>query len=279
MSLPHVARRSLSVSSRRVLCTADRSCNVTCLDQRLPVPLAASSSTSILLSLIRDKLAPIVTCRPFLMQLAASTVKTTAADILIQTVAEKKSFEEIDWRRTSIFTGFGFVYLGGFQWWLLINKYKQWFPSMKRFSALPFKEKLRCKEGLIDGMKMVLFDITVHSPMIYFPTYYSLKEFVGGHKWNPADWIKDGLAKYSANASEDLTAMVLVTVPSDCIQVMMPLQTRMLFRHFVSFFWTAYVSFSRGALEDDEEEDGKAPTCSSGLHPGGILTGQTVVNT
>lgn len=61
---------------------------------------------------------------------------------------------------------------------------------------------------------MVIFDVVVHSPMIYFPTYYTLKEFVGGHKWNPTDWVKDGLAKYRANALEDLAAMVKVTIPS-----------------------------------------------------------------
>lgn len=28
----------------------------------------------------------------------------------------------------------------------------------------------------------------------------------------------------------------------------------MLFRHFISFFWTSYVSFSRGALDDDRND-------------------------
>ena len=28
----------------------------------------------------------------------------------------------------------------------------------------------------------------------------------------------------------------------------------MIFRHFISFFWTSYVSFSRGALDDDAKD-------------------------
>ena len=36
---------------------------------------------------------------------------------------------------------------------------------------------------------------------------------------------------------------------------MMPIHTRMIFRHFISFFWTSYVSFSRGALDDDAKDD------------------------
>ena len=102
---------------------------------------------------------------------------------------------------------------------------------------------------------MVIFDVVVHSPMIYFPSYYTLKEFVGGSSWSPTDWVKDGLRKYYMNARQDLSAMAVVTIPSDMVQVMMPLHTRMIFRHFISFFWTSYVSFSRGALDDDAKDD------------------------
>ena len=169
---------------------------------------------TMMVSSARSKLQSLPICRPFLTQLAVSTVKTTAADILVQTVAEKKSWKDIDWRRTTIFAGFGFAYLGCFQWYLLINKYSKWFPTMKHFASLPLREKLRCKQGLAEGVKMVVFDVVVHSPMIYFPSYYTLKEFVGGSSWNPKDWVKDGLRKYYHNAAQDLSAMVIVTIPS-----------------------------------------------------------------
>ena len=45
------------------------------------------------------------------------------------------------------------------------------------------------------------------------------------------------------------------TCTPDMVQVMMPIHTRMIFRHFISFFWTSYVSFSRGALDDDAKDD------------------------
>ena len=165
-------------------------------------------------SLARAKLQSLPTCRPFLAQLAVSTVKTTAADVLVQVVAEEKPLRDIDLRRTAIFAGFGFAYLGCFQWYLLINKYSKWFPTMKHFAALPLREKLRCKQGLIEGVKMVIFDVVVHSPMIYFPSYYTLKEFVGGSSWSPTDWVKYGLRKYYMNARQDLSAMAVVTIPS-----------------------------------------------------------------
>jgi hypothetical protein len=187
---------------------------------------------------------------PFVFQLGIATGKTSAADLMAQVVVEKKKFDEIDWKRNAIFLVFGSVYLGGFQYWIMVNKYRQWFPTMDRFAKLGFAQKLKDTAGMLDAGKMVLFDVCVHLPLMYFPTYYTVKEFVSGTSWNPADWVKDGVTKYSNNMKEDLTAMIKLWGPSDCVQFVLPLHIRMPFRHLVSFFWTAYVSFTRGAIED-----------------------------
>ena len=42
------------------------------------------------------------------------------------------------------------------------------------------------------------------------------------------------------------------------IQFVLPLHIRMPFRHLVSFFWTAYVRFTRGAIGEDPSEDVEA---------------------
>lgn len=189
---------------------------------------------------------------PFAFQLIIATMKTSAADIVCQTVAERKSFSEIDWKRNGIFVVFGFAYLGGFQYWLMVNKYRQWFPTMDSFAKLTLAQKIKDKAGLLDAAKMVLFDVVVHLPMIYFPTYYTIKEFVGGHSYNPVDWVTDGCTKYKNNMKEDLTAMIQLWGPSDCIQFALPMHIRMPFRHLVSFFWTAYVSFTRGSIDPEE---------------------------
>jgi Mpv17 / PMP22 family len=177
-----------------------------------------------------------------------ATCKTAVADLMVQMVAEGKSLTEVDWKRNGIFVVFGFAYLGGFQWFLMVHKYRQWFPTMDKFAKMSFAEKLKYPAGILDAGKMVLFDIFVHLPLLYFPTYYSVKEFVGGDSWNPADWVRDGVGKYAKNYKEDLTAMVQLWGPSDCVQFVLPLHIRMPFRHLVSFFWTAYVSFTRGAI-------------------------------
>jgi len=145
---------------------------------------------------------------PFKFQLLVATGKTMAADLMVQVVTEGKKLDEIDWKRNGIFVVFGFTYLGGFQYWLMVNKYRQWFPTMDRFAKLPFAEKLKDIPGIIDAGKMVLFDIFVHLPFIYFPTYYTVKEFVSGTSYNPVDWMKDGITKWSKNFQDDFTALV-----------------------------------------------------------------------
>lgn len=192
---------------------------------------------------------------PFLFQLGVATVKTSGADLMAQVVAEGKSLDEVDWKRNGIFVVFGFAYLGGFQYYLMVNKYRQWFPTMDRFAKLSFAEKLKDTAGILDAGKMVLFDVIVHLPMMYFPTYYAVKEFVGGHSWSPVDWVRDGVTKYANNAKDDLTAMIKLWGPSDCIQFVLPIHIRLPFRHIVSFFWTAYVSFTRGQIDPEEKKE------------------------
>jgi hypothetical protein len=207
----------------------------------VPKPPVESSSTSKIMSFPKD--------HPFAFQLMVATTKTAVADLMVQVVAEGKSFSEIDWKRNGIFVAFGFTYLGGFQWWLMVHKYRQWFPTMDRFAKLPFADKLKDVPGMLDAGRMVLFDIFIHMPIMYFPSYYTVKEFVSGEGYNPLSLAKDGVSRYINNAQEDLTAMVKLWGPSDCVQFVLPLHIRMPFRHMVSFFWTAYVSFTRGSIE------------------------------
>ena len=195
---------------------------------------------------------------PFLFQLLIATGKTSAADIMVQLVVENKKLSEIDWRRNGIFVAFGFAYLGGFQYWIMVNKYRQWFPTMDRFGKLSLAEKMKDTAGILDALKMVAFDVCVHLPFMYFPAYYTCKEFVTSDKRNPSLWVAEGCANYYNNMTEDLSAMIKLWGPSDCVQFILPTHIRMPFRHMVSFFWTAYVSFTRGGSDPDASEEEEA---------------------
>lgn len=190
---------------------------------------------------------------PFVFQLGVATAKTSAADIMVQVAVDKKKWNEIDYKRNAIFVVFGFAYLGGFQYWLMVNKFGKWFPTRQRFARLSLAEKVKDTAGMLDALKMVAFDVFVHLPLIYFPAYYTCKEIVTGTTWNPLDWVRDGCAKYWNNKEEDCLAMIKLWGPSDCIQFSMPIHISMPFRHMVSFFWTAYVSFTRGAVKNEDD--------------------------
>lgn len=248
------SRTSSLVVGRRVLHSSGKS-------QRASVPgenmVKVRSSTKSATELTKRNASTAVTGsfakrNPFLFQLGVATGKTMAADLMTQTVAEGKSLKEIDWKRNGVFVVFGFAYLGGFQYWLMVTKYRQWFPTMDRFGKLGFADKLKDTAGCLDALKMVVFDVVVHLPMIYFPVYYTVKEVVTGSSWNPVIWMQDGVQHYSRNMREDLTAMIQLWGPSDCIQFVLPTHIRMPFRHLVSFFWTAYVSFTRGSYKEEE---------------------------
>jgi hypothetical protein len=239
-SVTQASRRALHTTSRSLKASVDAAKSAPKPPQ-VPKPPVESSTMSKVLAFPKNN--------PFAFQLMVATGKTAAADLLVQIVAEGKSLSEVDWKRNGIFVVFGFTYLGGFQWWLMVNKYRQWFPTMDRFAKLSFAQKLKDKAGILDAGRMVLFDIFVHMPLIYFPSYYAVKEFVSGEGYNPFSLVKDGVGRYINNAQDDLTAMVKLWGPSDCVQFVLPLHIRMPFRHMVSFFWTAYVSFTRGKIE------------------------------
>lgn len=127
---------------------------------------------------------------PFVFQLGVATAKTSAADIMVQVVVDRKKWNEIDYKRNAIFVVFGFAYLGCFQYWLMVTKFTKWFPTRQRFAQLSVGEKLKDTAGMLDAVKMVAFDLFVHLPLIYFPSYYTCKEIVTGTSWNPLDWVK-----------------------------------------------------------------------------------------
>lgn len=109
---------------------------------------------------------------------------------MVQVVVEKKNYDELDWKRNGIFVVFGFAYLGGFQYWLMVNKFSKWFPTRARFAQLTLGEKLKDTAGMMDALKMVAFDVFVHLPLIYFPCYYTCKEIVTGTSWNPREYYR-----------------------------------------------------------------------------------------
>jgi hypothetical protein len=60
----------------------------------------------------------ILSRRPATCGIVLSTVKTSAADLIVQTTVEQKTIDNIDWTRNAVFASFGAGYLGGVQYLL-----------------------------------------------------------------------------------------------------------------------------------------------------------------
>ena len=97
-----------------------------------------------------------------------------------------------------------------------VTQFRKWFPGMDRFANASIAQKLKDRQGMLSAGKQVpggwqgmllmshlpshsllhssfprtqvLFDIFVHMPFMYFPAFYTVKEFVQGTSNNPIDW-------------------------------------------------------------------------------------------
>jgi hypothetical protein len=198
--------------------------------------------------------------RPFEFQLVFATVKTAAADYLVQKHIEKK--DKIDWRRNMVFTVFGGAYLGGFQWLIYVTAFRRWFPNMDKFAAQTLREKMGNRPGQIDLVKQVAFDNFIHYTFIYFPVFYVFKESIqqgdDGKMRSPIEIAKGGMEKYKTNFWGDNTAIWALWIPCDIIIYAIPMWMRLPANHATSFVWTCILSFMRGGKIEEPEKEGQA---------------------
>jgi len=186
---------------------------------------------------------------PFWFQMIINLAKCSGADFFAQIALEKKPLDQVDFKRNGVFLVFGFVYLGGFQYFVLVNKMKQWFPGVEKFANAPLSEKLKDPAGMLTVVKQIVLDVGFFLPCIYFPCFYTVKEFLQGKSYNPVDWARDGIAKYINNAPVDIKALWSFWGPGNILVFGVPLWLRMPVRHILSLGWTAYLSYLRGSSQ------------------------------
>ena len=183
---------------------------------------------------------------PITNNLIIATMKTSAADLVAQCAMEKKSFSEIDWQRNLVFAAFGFAYLGLFQYWYQVNIFTRLFPGVNKFTSQPWAAKLTDLPGLAALAGQIVLDLGMLS-FCYLPTFYVFKAGVFSDSWDAMSWVNGGLGNYMQNFSKDVYDVVRVWGPADLLCFSVPLYLRLPIRHIVSFVWTAYLSFVRGA--------------------------------
>jgi hypothetical protein len=200
------------------------------------------------------------------MAVAVATIKTASADILIQTQVER--CEEVDWKRVGLFTAFGSVYFGGFQYLLYVKCFSRWFDAA-RLSKMSLTQIFT--EGgaaRANWLKQVGFDLFLHGH-IFFPSYYAFKiSIMGGTNGEGTlaegrpftDVMKEAWGKYMVNMVDDWIGFWKVWVVGDIVVFgMVPLWARLPVNNAISFLYVLVLSSMRGAADPvvkAEEEDG-----------------------
>ena len=190
--------------------------------------------------------------QPYMTNIIVATVKTAVCDLLVQRYIEGK--EAIDWKRNAVFTVFGFAYLGVGQWFIYQTLFKRLFPGMGEFASQTLRQKLANPAGIRALFGQVALDNFVHYPVVYFPIFYTFKEYLqcGTAGEGHAATFGSAMSKYKVNAFEDNTKMWMLWVPGDLMIYAVPLWMRLPLNHGLSFIWTCYLSFLRGGVPESK---------------------------
>jgi len=164
---------------------------------------------------------------------------------MVQKVVEKR--DEIDWKRNIAFGSFGLFYLGGVQYMLYVPIFSRLFPKAAEFASKTVAEKLRDGPGIRNLFAQVFLDQAVHHPLMYFPVFYMIKDFVTSDKPDP---IK-AVGEYQKNYKEDLVALWKVWIPSTFLNfAFMPMWARIPWVASTSLIWTCILSAMRGGSKE-----------------------------
>ena len=183
--------------------------------------------------------------RPFAFGMGYSLFKTSGCDLMVQKVVEKR--ENIDWNRNLAFASFGLFYLGGVQYLLYVPIFGRIFPNAASFAGKTLAEKAADPAGVRNVLYQVFLDQFVHHPLMYFPVFYMIKDFVSQpDKPDPVGAVK----QYQVNMKEDLCALWKVWIPSTLLNFsFMPMWGRIPWVASTSLIWTCILSAMRGGSD------------------------------
>jgi hypothetical protein len=166
--------------------------------------LTPSKGTLVVLRHASDAMTAILRLaksRPFAFGMGYSLFKTSGCDLMVQKVVEKR--ESIDWNRNLAFASFGLFYLGGVQYLLYVPIFSRIFPNAASFAGKTLAEKAADPAGVRNVLYQVFLDQFVHHPLMYFPVFYMIKDFVTSDSPNPVRAVNE----YAGNVKEDLIAL------------------------------------------------------------------------
>lgn len=167
---------------------------------------------------------------PLLVSLVSNTAKAVVADVVAQKIIEKK--KDLDFKRVGVFGLFGLGYLGGWQY-CVFNKA---FVKCEQIMTQTYK-MTKLKQAAV----LTTLDMGVHTPLMYYPTFYAIKGYMQGISLNQSMEI------YKNNFKADMVNICTLWIPVQIANfTFLPLYMRMPCITGVSFVWTMLLSFKRG---------------------------------
>lgn len=127
---------------------------------------------------------------PFAFGAIFSAVKTGGADVLVQKV---EGAGDVDWRRVSIFSTFGLLFCGFWQYALFTKFMPRLCPNAVSFAAKSWRAKLADRQGLKELGIQVFLENGINNPLLYFPVFYSVKIGLETESYNPLELFPKGI--------------------------------------------------------------------------------------
>lgn len=187
-----------------------------------------------------------------------ATCKTFSADAIVQLLELRRGMAwKFDWRRSAAFACFGFFYIGITQWCLYVTFMTWLFPQAMIFANSPMSMKLTDSVGQLDMIGQVMVDNFVFSAFIAFPVFYVIKAMVQDASSSLEKRVQIGLNRYYGNCVKDNMFACAIWIPADIFIFACPMYLRMPLDHGVSFGFTMFMSFYRGAAADKEKYEAK----------------------
>lgn len=101
---------------------------------------------------------------PVLLASGTSCLRCAFADIVLaQLMVEKRDFNDINWNRVYLFSLYGALYVGGFQYWIYGKVYPYFFDRINKTNPMR------------SATLQTICDLSTYSPFVYMPIFYVFK--------------------------------------------------------------------------------------------------------
>ena len=192
------------------------------------------------------RLSSIASRQPLLFGAATATVKTTAADVLVQTTIEGRRFSELDTKRTAVFTIFGGAWMGVGQYLLYCRLFEAMVPGTTAIASV----------------QKACLDQLCHVPLLYFPIFYCVDGFLQG-AWAAGRGVEHVQTKLKTELWPSLKANWTLWLPASFVGFkLIPTHLRIPYVSGVSMIWCTILSIMQGQFRAAAAAEAEAKRAS-----------------